>query len=105
MAEGQVEIWLKSLELKMRETLYEILCEAKNSADVWDDKDKDRPREEWIKDYCAQVALLTTNLVWTEDVNRAFEELSSGAESAMKECGELIKTRITKLINKVTKPL
>ncbi len=51
------------------------------------------------------MALLTTQIVWTEDVNRAFEELSSGAESAMKECNELIKTRINRLINKVTRPL
>ncbi len=29
-------------------------------------------KEEWIKDYCAQIALLTTQIVWTEDVNRAF---------------------------------
>lgn len=86
IAEGQVELWLKSLEFKMRETLYEILCDAKSTSDVWDDKEKDKPREEWIKDYNAQIALLTTQIVWTEDVNRAFEELSSGAESAMKEC-------------------
>jgi dynein heavy chain len=89
----------------MRETLYEVLCDAKSTSDVWDDKEKDKPREEWIKDYCSQIALLTTQIVWTEDVNRAFEELSSGAESAMKECNELIKVRINKLINKVTRPL
>lgn len=105
VAEGQVELWLKGLEFKMRETLYEVLCDAKSTSDVWDDKEKDKPREEWIKDYCAQIALLTTQIVWTEDVNRAFEELSSGAESAMKECNELIKARINKLINKVTRPL
>ena len=79
VAEGQVEIWLKNLEFKMRETLYDILCDAKSTSDVWDDKEKDKPREEWIRDYCAQIALLTTQIVWTEDVNRAFEELSSGA--------------------------
>ena len=73
VAEGQVELWLKALEYKMRETLYEILVEAKPSSDVWDDKEKDKPREEWIKDWCSQIALLTTQLVWTEDVNRAFE--------------------------------
>ncbi len=72
VAEGQVELWLKSLEFKMRETLYEVLCDAKSTSDVWDDKEKDKPREEWIKDYCAQMALLTTQIVWTEDVNRAF---------------------------------
>jgi dynein heavy chain len=56
----------------MRETLYEVLCDAKSTSDIWDDKEKDKPREEWIKDYCAQIALLTTQIVWTEDVNRAF---------------------------------
>lgn len=104
VAEGQVELWLKQLEFKMRSTLYEILCDAKVTAETWD-TGTDKPREEWINDYCAQVSLLTTQIVWTDDVNRAFEELSSGAETAMKECVEVIKTRINKLINKVTKPL
>lgn len=88
----------------MRSTLYEILGDARSTSDTWD-TGTDKPREEWIRDYCAQIALLTTQVVWTEDVNRAFEELSSGAETAMKECVEVIKTRITKLITKVTKPL
>jgi dynein heavy chain len=88
----------------MRSTLYEILSDAKITCETWD-TGTDKPREEWIKDYCAQIALLTTQIVWTEDVNRTFEELSSGAESSMKECVEVIKNRITKLINKVTRPL
>lgn len=104
IAEGQVELWLKQLELKMRQSLYDILADAKSTSDTWDNG-TDKPREDWIQDYCAQIALLTTQIVWTEDVNRAFEELSSGAEGAMKECVEVIKTRINKLINKVTKPL
>ena len=62
----------------MRSTLYEILCDAKSTSDTWD-TGTDKPREEWIRDYNAQVSLLTTQIVWTEDVNRAFEELSSGA--------------------------
>ena len=60
----------------MRSTLYEILTDAKGTSDTWE---TEKPREEWIKDYCAQIALLTTQIIWTEDVNRAFEELSSGA--------------------------
>ncbi len=104
VAEGQVELWLKQLEFKMRSTLYDILADAKSTSDTWDNG-TDKPREDWIKDYCSQIALLTTQIVWTEDVNRAFEELSSGAEGAMKECVEVIKTRITRLINKVTRPL
>ncbi len=72
VAEGQVELWLKQLELKMRQTLYDILADAKSTSDTWDNG-TDKPREDWIKDYCAQIALLTTQIVWTEDVNRAFE--------------------------------
>ena len=65
VAEGQVELWLKAIEFKMRQTLYDILCDAKGTSDVWDDKEKDKPREEWIRDYCSQIALLTTQIVWT----------------------------------------
>jgi hypothetical protein len=32
ICEGRVEDWLKKLEDKMRETLYLVLCEAKNSS-------------------------------------------------------------------------
>ena len=56
----------------MRETLEMILEKAKGTADVWDG---DKPIEECVEDYCAQIALLTTYVVWTEDVARAFEDL------------------------------
>ena len=72
VAEGQVELWLKQLEFKMRTTLYDILADAKGTSDTWDNG-TDKPREDWIKDYCSQIALLTTQIVWTEDVIRAFE--------------------------------
>jgi dynein heavy chain len=39
--------------------------------------------------------------VWTEETLNAFEELESGAESAMKENLELIRKRIDKLIERV----
>lgn len=100
-----MELWLKQLEQQMRDVLYLILVDAKSTSDTWDQGADNKPREEWIRDYCSQIALLTTQIVWTEDVNRAFEELSSGADGAMKECVETIKTRIMKLILKVTKPL
>ena len=43
VAEGQVELWLKQLEFKMRSTLYEILGDAKNTSDTWD-TGTDKPR-------------------------------------------------------------
>ena len=56
----------------MRETLEMNLEKALGTADVWDG---DKPREEWDEDYCAQIALLTTYVVCTEDVARAFADL------------------------------
>lgn len=96
---GAVEVWLSALEMKMRETLEDILEQAKSTSEMWDSGDK--PREDWVKDYCAQIALLTTQIVWTEDVTRAFEDLAGGAETAMKECHRLIEVRIENLIKKV----
>lgn len=55
---------------------------------MWESGDK--PREDWVEGYPAQIALLTTQVVWTEDVARSFDELSGGAESAMKDCHKLI---------------
>lgn len=48
---GAVEAWLSALEYKMRETLEDILESARATAEMWDSGDK--PREEWVKDYCA----------------------------------------------------
>ena len=47
----------------MRSTLYEVLTDAKSTCETLDSGDK--PREECIKDYCSQLALLTTQIVWT----------------------------------------
>lgn len=56
--EGAVESWLLNLEFKMRECLYEVLDKAKGTSELWESGDN--PREMWVQDYCAQVALLTT---------------------------------------------
>lgn len=100
-AEGAVEKWLCDLEAKMRETLYECLEKAKASSELWDMGSGDRPREEWTEDHCSQIALLVTIIVWTDDVYKAFEELSGGSENAMKECLKTCDTRLENLIKKV----
>ena len=51
--------------------------------------------------YCAQLALLATQIVWTEETIRTFDDLESGSESAMKEFLTLIRNRIAKLIGRV----
>lgn len=66
---------------------------------MWDNNEK--PRDEWLFEYNAQIALLTTQIVWTDDVTRAFDELGAGSENAMKDCKTLIDERIESLIKQV----
>jgi dynein heavy chain len=66
---------------------------------LWDNNEK--PRDEWLFEYNAQIALLTTQIVWTDDVTRAFDELGAGSENAMKDCKTLIDERIESLIKQV----
>lgn len=39
--------------------------------------------------------------MWTEDVARAFEDLTGGSETAMKDCLRQIQTRLEALITRV----
>ena len=99
---GPVEQYLCNVESHMRSQLRGILENAKSSADNWD---LDRPRELWVQDYCAQLALVATQIVWTEETERAFEELESGSETAMKDYKKVCDDRIEKLIKQVQQPL
>lgn len=56
---GPVEGYLSNLEAKMMSVLADILIASKNTADDWA-VDVEKPREKWLEDYCAQLALLTT---------------------------------------------
>jgi len=55
----------------------------------------------WLDGYCAQLALLATQIVMTEETIRTFDDLESGSESAMKEYLTLVRNRISKLILRV----
>ena len=44
---------------------------------------------------------MTTQIVFTDDVTRAFDELGAGSENAMKDCKTLIDERIESLIKQV----
>ena len=97
-----VEIWLRNLEMKMRETLEEYLIQAKRKADaVMRNPEKKKSQMDWITEYCAQIALLVTQIIWTEDVHQAFDDIEGGMSNAMKECLQGIKDRISVLIDKV----
>jgi dynein heavy chain, axonemal len=96
---GAVESYLCDLETKMQTTLKEILDSAKEATEEWD---LAKPRHKWLDDYCAQVSLLATQVVWTEETQRAFDELENGgSESAMKEYYMVTINRIGQLIERV----
>ena len=94
-----MEFWLNKLEAKMKSTLKEILEIAKGVSDNYMEGEK--TRDQWIMDYPAQISLLTTQIIWTEEVGRAFEDLESGIETPMKDYLKICIERITVLIGKV----
>lgn len=98
-----VEQWLLKLEFKMRETLEYYLIAAKEDADkvMKNPEVEDKDKMNWISKYCAQISLLVTQVIWTEDVHQAFDDIEGGMSNAMKECLQGIKNRIETLIDKV----
>uniref|UniRef100_A0A8C8VJF2 Dynein axonemal heavy chain 11 n=1 Tax=Pelusios castaneus TaxID=367368 RepID=A0A8C8VJF2_9SAUR len=75
---GQVETWLQHLEETMRKTVHHHIMEAIAAYE-------EKPREQWIFDYPAQVALTSSQIWWTTDVGIAFNRLEEGFETALKD--------------------
>ncbi len=96
--QGAVENYLCDLERKMQVTLRDILDTAKGTAEDWEISKK---RHEWLEDYCAQISLLATQIIWTDGVARAFDELEGGSEGAMKDYFTTILLGIKNLIERV----
>ena len=46
---------------------------------------EEKPREQWIFEYPAQVVLAGTQIWWTTEVNIAFARLEEGYENALKD--------------------
>jgi dynein heavy chain len=65
----------------------------------------EKVRHVWLDDYCAQISLLATQIQWTEETTRAFDEIEGGSETAMKENYVSILGRIKHLIERVRTPL
>jgi dynein heavy chain len=63
--------------------------------------DNELKRDKWVELFCAQVALIITLIVWTEDTQRAIDELENGTENAMKDLYQLLLERIDQLIIRV----
>ncbi|KFO26066.1 Dynein heavy chain 11, axonemal [Fukomys damarensis] len=75
---GHVETWLLRLERTMKETVRQSITEAIAAYE-------EKPRELWIFDFPAQVALTSSQIWWTTDVGIAFSRLEEGYETALKD--------------------
>jgi dynein heavy chain len=88
---GAVEVWLNRLVDTMRKTLRDQLEEA---AVTYEEK----PREQWIFDFPAQITLAGTQVWWTTEVNAAFNRLEEGYENSMKDYFKKMCNQLTNLI-------
>ncbi|KAM9371463.1 dynein axonemal heavy chain 17 [Phaethornis superciliosus] len=75
---GQVEVWLNRVLSSMRSTLRHLIPEAVGTYE-------EKPREQWVFDYPAQVALTCSQIWWTTEVGIAFSRLEEGYENALKD--------------------
>ncbi|XP_022380343.1 dynein heavy chain 9, axonemal [Enhydra lutris kenyoni] len=97
---GQVEIWLNRVLAHMRATVRHSMTEGVVAYE-------EKPREQWLLDYPAQVALTCTQIWWTTEVGIAFARLEEGYENAMKDYYKKqvaqLKTLITMLVGQLSK--
>ena len=90
--DGQVETWLMRVLKNMVETVRYQMGESITSYE-------DKPREQWLFDFPAQVALAATQIWWTTDVNMAFGRLEEGYENSMKDYNKKQIQQLNALIN------
>ena len=95
---GPVEIWLGELVKHMQITLLNVLSDSMLDAASWE---TDRPREEWVFQYPAQICVATSQVMWTDETEHALEELESGTEDAVKKYVEVCSGRLESLIKLV----
>ena len=96
--EGAVEVWLNELVTFMRDCLRGCLVIALEEASLWD---TERAREEWVAFHCAQIALITSQIVWTEETETALDDLENGTDDAVKKYLDVCKGRLDALIKQV----
>ena len=78
LCDGKVENWLNSLMHSMKESLRVKFADSFETYE-------NMPREKWLFLYPAQVSLGGTQIWWTTEVNRSFEQMEQGYEYALKE--------------------
>ncbi|MBN3294079.1 DYHC protein, partial [Polypterus senegalus] len=92
ICEGQAECWLSHLEDMVRRTVRQEIMEAVAAYE-------DKPRDQWLFDYPAQVSLTGSQIWWATDVGIAFVRLEEGFETALKDYNRKQITQLNALIN------
>ncbi|KAG8222095.1 hypothetical protein J437_LFUL000858, partial [Ladona fulva] len=91
---------MNRLQDTMRSTIKHYFAEACVSYE-------EKPREQWLFDYPAQVSLCGTQIWWTTEVNIAFSRLEEGYENAIKDYQKKqisqLSTLISLLLGELTK--
>uniref|UniRef100_A0A8C3KG70 Dynein axonemal heavy chain 9 n=1 Tax=Calidris pygmaea TaxID=425635 RepID=A0A8C3KG70_9CHAR len=95
---GQVEVWLNHVLDSMRATVRDEMTEAVTAYE-------EKPREQWLFDYPAQVALSCTQIWWTTEVGIAFARVEEGYKNAMKEYHKKQVTQLNTLVTMLIGPL
>lgn len=96
---GQVEVWLNRLLDTQCDTVHHEMSEAVIGYE-------EKPRDQWLFDFPAQVALCGTQIWWTTEVNISFGRLEEGYENALKDYNKKqvaqLNALITMLLGKLT---
>ncbi|XP_068196033.1 dynein axonemal heavy chain 11 [Antennarius striatus] len=92
ICKGQAECWLSALESTMRRTVRKEIQEAVAAYE-------DKPRDQWLFDYPAQVGLTGSQVWWATDVSIAFERLEEGFETALRDYNRKQITQLNSLIH------
>ncbi|XP_014225178.1 dynein beta chain, ciliary [Trichogramma pretiosum] len=92
VCEGAVEVWLNRLQNAMRVSIRHYFQDAVIAYE-------DKPREQWLFDYPAQISLCGTQVWWTTELNAAFARLEEGYDNALKD---YLKKQISQLSTLIT---
>ncbi|XP_031336595.1 dynein beta chain, ciliary isoform X1 [Photinus pyralis] len=97
---GPVEVWLNRLQDSMRNSIRHYMGEGTVAYE-------EKPRDQWLFDYPAQVSLCGTQIWWTAEVNIAFSRVEEGYDNAMRDYYKKqvsqLSTLITLLIGDLSK--
>ena len=78
VCEGAVETWLFKLTEHTHDSLKVLMQDSHKAFD-------EKPRHEFIFDWCAELVSVVARIVYTEEVNWSFEQLEEGNENALRD--------------------